>query len=85
MRLTSSVLLLVLTASCASQPKVSSASRTGHVRAMSDSLDARVRSLLAKHHVPAVGIALVEDGRIVIAKVYRTAGARHPRDRSHPV
>ena len=45
---------------------------------MSDSLDARVPSLLARHHVPAVGIALVEDGRIVIANL-RTAETDPPR------
>lgn len=41
-------------------------------------LDERVPALLAEYHVPAAGVALIEDNRIIFAKVYGQQGPGVP-------
>lgn len=68
-------LLAVCSAAACVHTPVPAAPKAGSAVAVTRQLDARVPALLATHEVAAVGVALIEDGRVTLAKVY---GERAP-------
>jgi CubicO group peptidase (beta-lactamase class C family) len=73
------VILLALVPSCARGPaRAPRASNTPEVNQLTATLDSQAPALLAKYRVPAVGVALIEDGRIVLERVYGKQGPGIP-------
>ncbi len=75
MRQLATVILLALVPSCARAPaRAARAPNTPEVNELTATLDSQAPALLAKYRVPAVGVALIEDGRIVMVRVYGDQG-----------